>query len=275
MRKEYLEAQCARYRKRIERIESMLANLPEGRLYCCRNGKYFSNFYREAPGKPLRYLPKSDNELAQKLAVREYYENVLKETQDQLAIFTQMLCLLDNTSEPRVLSPQKMALISQFKAKSNANSNTSSSTNSGDGINSKTRSDIDNPSTRQHNPKLDIPPTISTLSGIMMRSKSEVLIANIYTELGLSIVYEPPLQIGGYTFNPDFMAPHPITGIPIYHEHFGMMDDEEYATKTKWKIGKYAAYGYLPFKNIIFTYESESEPLDVMSVRSIIESVFM
>ncbi|MBR6350520.1 MAG: hypothetical protein IKR67_08240, partial [Lachnospiraceae bacterium] len=61
----------------------------------------------------------------------------------------------------------------------------------------------------------------------------------------------------------------------IYHEHFGMMDDPEYAKKAKWKITGYTKNGYLPFVNIIYSFESLANPFDVRKTRGLIEAALM
>jgi hypothetical protein len=76
-----------------------------------------------------------------------------------------------------------------------------------------------------------------TLTAVMVRSKSEVIIANMLAERGVPFRYEVPLFAADGTFYlPDFT----ITwrGEEWYWEHIGMLDKEKYQnhwkTKERW-----------------------------------------
>ena len=75
-----------------------------------------------------------------------------------------------------------------------------------------------------------------TLSGVMVRSKSEVIIANLLTRYGIPFTYEQRLKAGGLTFSPDFTIDWQDT--TFYWEHLGRLDLEDYrrdwAFKQKW-----------------------------------------
>jgi ATP-dependent DNA helicase RecQ len=73
-----------------------------------------------------------------------------------------------------------------------------------------------------------------TLSGDMVRSKSEVIIANILYESGIPFEYEAPLQAAdGSKRWPDFTIKW--QGQEFYWEHWGMLDDEDYARNAARK----------------------------------------
>lgn len=73
-----------------------------------------------------------------------------------------------------------------------------------------------------------------TVSGVMVRSKSEVIIANLLTEHQVPFEYEQRLRAGGQQFSPDFT----ITwmGQAYYWEHLGRLDLEDY--RQNWAIKK-------------------------------------
>lgn len=75
-----------------------------------------------------------------------------------------------------------------------------------------------------------------TLSGEMVRSKSEVIVANILTEKGIPFIYEPELYSpdGTEMYRPDFAITK--DDVTYYWEHLGMTDNEEYM--TNWSIKK-------------------------------------
>ena len=70
-----------------------------------------------------------------------------------------------------------------------------------------------------------------------MRSKSEVIIANLLHARGIEYRYEEPLEIDGLTKYPDFTIEDDNTGRTYYWEHLGMLSDERYRKKVARKDG--------------------------------------
>ncbi|MER7333517.1 MULTISPECIES: AAA family ATPase [unclassified Micromonospora] len=82
--------------------------------------------------------------------------------------------------------------------------------------------------------------------GELVRSKSEVLIANLLHELGLSYDYEAPFTgSDGRTVRPDFTVVTDL-GETVIWEHLGMLSDPRYARKWELKKNWYARNGVLP-----------------------------
>ena len=76
------------------------------------------------------------------------------------------------------------------------------------------------------------------LSGDMVRSKSEVIIANLLHQAGIPFTYEEPLYAGdGSFFLPDFTLR--VGGEKYFWEHWGMMSDEGYSAHHKKKKAWY------------------------------------
>ena len=74
-----------------------------------------------------------------------------------------------------------------------------------------------------------------TLSGDLVRSKSEVIVANILYESGIPFVYEEYLSApDGSRRLPDFTVEW--EGKAYYWEHLGMLDVEDY--RQKWELKK-------------------------------------
>lgn len=73
------------------------------------------------------------------------------------------------------------------------------------------------------------------LSGDMLRSKSEVIIANMLHERNVPFRYEQPLFAGDGTLRlPDFTVTS--AGRTYFWEHLGLLDVDEYA--DEWKVKK-------------------------------------
>ena len=65
-----------------------------------------------------------------------------------------------------------------------------------------------------------------------VRSKSEMIIANMLNTKGIPYHYEVPIKINSnLTFHPDFLCLNKRTRQEFYWEHCGMMDDSVYSGK--------------------------------------------
>jgi ATP-dependent DNA helicase RecQ len=81
--------------------------------------------------------------------------------------------------------------------------------------------------------------THQTLSGDFVRSKSEVIIANILHQSRIPFEYEKPLTASDGSYRlPDFTIEW--NGITYYWEHLGMLDVENYAREWEYKKAWYA-----------------------------------
>jgi len=117
-------------------------------------------------------------------------------------------------------------------------------------------------------------PTIKTMRGDCVRSKSEASIANILYAMNVPYKYEEALKLqSGKWIYPDFTILNPITGEECYYEHFGLMDDEEYAEKAYEKIDIYEQEGKVIGKTFLFTFETKRRPLSSTKVRKTIENM--
>lgn len=115
-----------------------------------------------------------------------------------------------------------------------------------------------------------------TDQGELVRSKSEVIIANLLHKYQKDIIYkyERPLEVivDGYikTIYPDFTIFKLDTGEIKYWEHAGRMDDSYYANEFVKKIGIYKQNGLLPGRDVILSFESYSNPLDIGVVKELV-----
>lgn len=76
-----------------------------------------------------------------------------------------------------------------------------------------------------------------TLSGDMVRSKSEVIIANILHERGIRFEYEQELYVVGKAYSPDFTIKH--KGQTYYWEHLGLLEQDQYHSDWREKKAMY------------------------------------
>ena len=132
----------------------------------------------------------------------------------------------------------------------------------------------------QHHPYTGKPfeinaPEYYTSTGIRVRSKSEVIIADALSRSSIPYRYEYPTSIKGWgTLYPDFTCLDIRSREEIIWEHFGLMNDPDYVENAVQKIAHYAASGYTLGKNFIATFESNSAPFSVKQVQSYIKAIF-
>lgn len=96
-----------------------------------------------------------------------------------------------------------------------------------------------------------------TISGIMVRSKSEALIANMLTYYGIPFYYEKPFDKtapDGRKYFPDFTIILP-TGEVILWEHFGLLDDLNYCIHNAEKLNFYQSHNYMIGINLLITQD--------------------
>jgi len=108
-----------------------------------------------------------------------------------------------------------------------------------------------------------------TLTDIMVRSKSETIIANMLFERGIPFTYETPLYAkDGTFFLPDFTIMW--QGREWYWEHLGMLNNEKYRnhwdTKKKWYIEN-------DYYDRVIT-STEKDGIDSKEIQEIIDSKF-
>ena len=112
----------------------------------------------------------------------------------------------------------------------------------------------------------------TSFKGEKMRSKSEVIIANILYLLGIPYHYEYPLElINGRIIYVDFLILDVKNRKEIWYEHFGMMGDMAYADPNTDRFNDIVAAGLLPGDNFIATFETYNKPLDTRTIFKILE----
>lgn len=101
-----------------------------------------------------------------------------------------------------------------------------------------------------------------TSTGIRVRSKSEVIIADCLTRLGIPFRYEYPLKIGdGACWYPDFTCLNVRSRDEFLWEHFGMMEKPDYVQGFVSKIKKLSSAGYDVGRNLIISVENLNHPM--------------
>ena len=104
-----------------------------------------------------------------------------------------------------------------------------------------------------------------------VRSKSEVLIANTLFYMDIPYRYECPLKLGRQLLHPDFTVLNTRTRKEYFWEHFGMMDNANYAEQVVERMNLYQKGGIYPGEQLIITMESSRKSLSTKRIKEIAE----
>lgn len=246
----------------IEKRKS-LANAPVGRLRVAMHGKQW-HCYHVSPSSDSNgvYIPKDKIRFIKRLAQKDYDGALLKELERQLSLIEKFMqeyakCdalkvferLHENRRQfvlPVQFSDEQYAvrwLALPYKGKS----------------------------FREGEPEF------LTSRGERVRSKSEMIIADILAKNNIPYKYELPQQMkaaGGKLIPvyPDFTCVNLRTRQEFLWEHLGRMDDSDYSMKTVMKLRTYSKNGFIPGKNLILTMECDGIPLDRKEVETLVKT---
>ncbi len=116
-----------------------------------------------------------------------------------------------------------------------------------------------------------------TSRGEMVRSKSEVIIADHLASAGVEYGYEQPLTINGVTKYPDFTIEDMESGSTFYWEHCGMMHVPSYRLRWEQKLEWYRANGIVPVAEgsgsnatLIVTRDEANGSIDSASITALL-----
>lgn len=267
--KKQLRKEIAEKEELLRKMNPQLRKSPEGGLTCqIKNGKVY--YYHQTKNSGAKdwmttYIKKKDTHLAKQLAQKEYWLKAKQLLQNQLNTLKHFQATYDETALERLydtLPEERKQLIEPLT----------------DSTQEKLKAwaqEAYKPYDAYQEHKI-----YETERGEMVRSKSEVIIANfLYRHRqDLDYKYERPLKL--YTkdkkeilIHPDFTIINRNTGKIYYYEHAGKMDDSKYATDFVKKIELYTANNILQGSDLLITYEAAGAPLNIHCVRKIVEKI--
>lgn len=106
---------------------------------------------------------------------------------------------------------------------------------------------------------------------IMMRSKGEIAWAERLLHWGIAFHYDELIFFAGEWISPDFIVMRK-DGKLFYIEHCGLMEDEKYRSRHKYKLRLYEQAGVVPWDNLIVTYDRPDGSIDVELIDAEIKS---
>ncbi len=251
-RKDQIESQLIALKKELE-------GLPPGELHVKRNGNY-TKWFNHHEGR-IEYIPKSQRFTAEQLAVRKYKAMLLQELEvEKQAIEAYLKCMDRNLQRSSDLLKEDSGvrpLLDKYFKSSDYDIET--------WMQEPFEKNAAHPEHLIH----------KTVAGFNVRSKSESLIVSALYLNHIPFRYECALYLGEIVVYPDFTILHPITKKIYYYEHFGMMDNPEYAHSAYRKMELYSEHGIIPSINLMTTYETKKHPLDYETINKVIEDYFL
>lgn len=205
------------------------------------------------------YIPKSERNLAEQLAIKKYLTQVEQDCiQEKRAIDYYLRHHVPSKAEELLTNkPGYQELLSSYF---------------------KPQSQIVEDWMKypfKKNPKYPENKIHKTSSGNAVRSKSEALIDMVLYTNKIPFRYECALELDNVTIYPDFTVMHPKTGKIIYWEHFGRMLDSKYNKNIGDRLQTYINNGIIPSLNLITTYETQEHPLTIQEIEKVVQNYFL
>ena len=253
--------------------QASVKRAPKGQVRIAIRKGQFQFYKRENPtDKEGKYLPRSQDALARALIQNDYDQKTIPVLEAEIKYLKEVQKIYKNKCCDRVynrLSKPRRQLVSPL-----------------------TLDDTQYAEAwlKQEYRRKKIPPEVPPLfteNGEQVRSKSELIIANSLKAAGVPYRYEFPLLMDrnandpdfpDYDFcrlHPDFYCLNLRTRREFAWEHFGMMDDLEYAARAAEKIQLYQENGFFPGKNLIITMETSKKPLSSKVLKNLIKEYLL
>ncbi len=255
---ERLEARKQQLLQWKQEKENALRNAPKGTLRVCCSGNRTQYYHRkDVKDSNGVYLRESEKELVHKLAQKEYDQKVLRAVEKELGRLEKGL--LDYPlAEPELiyenLHKERQKIVTPiWEPDEKYVERWEKVEYQGKGFEENT-------------------PEFYTAKKERVRSKSELIIADLLGREGVPYRYEYPFRLRGFgQIYPDFMVLNVRTRKEYYWEHLGMMDDPDYAEKAIRRIAMYEQNGIYSGEKLILTYETRKSPLNQKQVIRMIE----
>lgn len=260
---EKILAERKQIQEELQSIDEQLATLPEGKLICTKVQQDSNVYYKwyHGDGHKKKYISKSNWDLAQKLAVKKYLLRRIAELNKNYYATTLYLnhhaSLPDQSIKSIIEHPEFSKLLAPFFK--------------------PTSQELYEWSIAPYPQNPSHPEALihRSMANRLLHSKSESIIDVLLYTNKIPFRYECELKLGETVVYPDFTIRHPQTGKLYYWEHFGMIDNPTYSKNMYSKLQLYNNHGIYQSVNLIVTYETKDNPMNIGLVNSIIEQYFL
>lgn len=251
---EILKSRLLELNTNVDSIKKRLSKYPKDMLKVRKTNTGFSYCIKDIDTKKIAYVRKVNIKQAQIIAQRDYEQSYLKVAEKEISDIERILTKnysqrLKNCysgiieGRKKLVHPFEMSdedYIKQWLA-----------------IPYEPKKFSENDTTEYYTDK-----------GERVRSKSEIIIANMLKVLNIPYKYERPLKLGNIIVYPDFTILDVKERREKYLEHFGMMGDLEYVNNMMLKITTYEQNNILIGDRLICTFESAKRPLNISVLKN-------
>lgn len=255
--KEILQKRATQLQQLKKEKEKSLAKAPEGSLRLCQHGDKIQYYHRNNP-KDFNgvYIKEKNIELAKQLAQKDYDKKVLGSAEKELDAINKFFLICPDKSAEQIYENlhegRKRIITPIIETEEQYVQNWQEEIYQGKAF----QEDM---------------PELYTEKGERVRSKSELIIADMLSKEGIPYKYECPLYLKGFgKIYPDFTVLNIKKREELFWEHLGMMDDPEYAEAAIRKITTYEQNGIYPGEKLILTYETRKNPINQKVVKGMI-----
>lgn len=245
-----------RIENQISEIDSVLSELPEGRLICARNGKYYKWFVNCK--RKQAYIPKECKELAEQLAYKRYLEDLRLDLKDELRNL-QFQIKIEGRKYRHIELLKKDGFYELLQKQI--------------GLSDELKAWQEESYVK--NPYYENELKIKVHDDLFVRSKSEAMIAMMLIQYKIPFRYECEMHVSNKSIYPDFTILHPKTKKIVYWEHFGMTDNYKYCRDNYNKLMDYFSQDVWLGDNLILTSETRNRPLDYETIENRIKEFFL
>ena len=246
-----------------DNAKEIIRNSPEGTLRLFyRNGRVHCYRRKATTDRHGKYISAKEVSLAKDLAEKSYAQKVLRRIQEELVLLDPYIDYVEKKSAEKeygkMCVPRREFVEPVLMT----------------GEEAAQRWAAEPYTLSQYKPEFRKYPT---KRGELVRSKSEVMLANMFYELGIPYRYEQVVKTrDGKVYAPDFTLWHKKRREEHYHEHFGLMDDPDYRRdRFLRKIDAYRKSGIYFGKNLTATFEGDGAVFDMNEIRKMFEEMFL
>lgn len=238
--------------------EKAMKKVPEGKLRICSSGRKVQYYHRLDP-KDFNgtYIREQDRTIAEKLAQKDYDAKILDVCEREINAIDKYFSICPKKSAEEIyesLHQERQKLIIPIVETDEAF------------IKNWEAVEYQGLSFYSQQPEF------YSVKGERVRSKSEVMIADLLYREGIPYRYECLIYLEGVgEMHPDFTVLNVRLRKEIYWEHLGMMDNIEYAEKAVRKINSYAQNGIFAGDRLLLTYETKLQPLNQKNAQNLID----
>ena len=259
-----LRASLIKEQERLRDIRKVakerLEEAPEGTLRISKSREHvqFYHYMAEEPFGHGKYIHRSQEELVQKLAQKDYDAKLLRLVERRLKQIERILKDYQDDEIEQLYLKEHAARRARIEA-----------------VEPTWENQLEQWQQEKYEGKgfQENDLVIYSEKGERVRSKSEKILADFFYRNNIPYKYERPLPLKGYGIvYPDFTFLSPESRQEIYWEHEGKMDEPGYARAAVKKIQTYEENGIYVGERLILSFETDKTILNTNDIERKVKS---